>query len=789
MDRISLPYWVIALLLLAYMGALFVIAWRGDHSARPSRSRRLRTLTYALSLGIYCTSWTYYGAVGTAERAGWEYLGVYIGPVLTFAFLFPLWRRVLVAAKREKAGSIADFLAARYSKSHVVGALVTAVAVVASLPYISLQLKSLTMAWYIAMGSREGQGDLWITLVLAGALAAFAVLFGASRIDLTEHRRGLSQAVAVESVVKLFGVILVAILALGLLWSGPGGTSFAAFEDPFAAHPPSAMRLVTLAVLSGAAIFCVPRQFQMGFVEAEDVDDVTPARWIFPLYLLLFSLAVIPIAVAGQLLVPASSDPDFYVLTLPLHHTGWAVTLVVLLGGFSAAAAMVVVETVALSAMVSNHLVLPLAERWLVDPVGRLAGRAIVILRQIAVLLIVALATGYFIVTRDSTALSSTGEISFAGAFQLAPALVAAVLWRRAHALGAIAGIIGGTSIWIVTLLLPQSGYGAPALLERAGAMLGVEDMLTLSAGLSLSTNVALLVGVSLLATPRLGDRIQAAAFVAPGAETARPSDVGRRLDVSVRDFKAILERFLGEEPVRRGLESFERQYGRPVAPDDPVSPLLARSGEKMLAGALGSTSARKVIGRALSNGRNDPEAVAWFLDEAAQAVQFNRDLLQATLDNLSQGVSVVDADLRLVAWNSMYVDMFGIPPSAVYASAADRRHHQAHRDPRRAPRRPDRRGGRTPPLSSAPPSTLCVREDPARRPGAEGHRGTHPRRRLCHQLYRCDRPQAQRGRASRSQRDARKPGGVANGRTRGSQGRGRSGGSIQDPLPRRRQP
>ena len=671
METASLPYWLIAILVLAYMGALFVIAWRGDRSSRRPRSRRLRTVTYALSLGIYCTSWTYYGAVGTAERSGWEYLGVYMGPTLVFALLFPLWQRVLLASKREKVGSIADFLSARYSKSRAVGALVTIVAVVASLPYIALQLKSLTSAWYLAVGNRDGNADLWFTSVLAAALAAFAILFGARQIDLTEHKRGLSQAIAVESVVKLCGIALVALTAMFLLTRHAGGTGLLALVEPLGDRPLDPVRLTTLTILSAAAVFCVPRQFQMGFVEAEEADDAKPARWMFPLYLVLFSLAVIPIAVAGRLLVPGPSpNPDFYVLTLPLQHASWIVTVVALLGGFSAAAAMVVVETVALSAMVSNHLILPWTEHWWTNPTHRPAGRVILALRQAAIILIIALATTYFLATHHSSALSAIGEISFAGAFQLAPALVAGVLWQRGHAHGAIAGIGGGAFVWFCTMMLPQTGYSpATPLLQFLGTALGVRDPLTISAGLSLCVNVGLFVSLSLLATPRLSDQAQAIAFVTPQPALPRPLARGRSLNMTAADLRAVLERFLGNEAVRRGFQSFEQQYGARINLDDPIDPLLARSAEKMLAGALGSTSARKVISRALSDGRHDPATVMRFLDEAAQAVQFNRELLQATLDNLSQGVSVVDSDLRLVAWNSMYVDMFQLPSDVIHVS------------------------------------------------------------------------------------------------------------------------
>lgn len=656
---------MILALVAAYMAVLFGVAWHQERPATRARGRGLGPSVYALSLAIYCTSWTYYGAVGTAARDGWEYLPIYIGPVLGLTVLFPLWRRIAAAARRENVGSMADFVASRYGKSQTLGAAVTLIAILGSLPYIALQLKSLSMAGALLTAGTPVAGSESLTvLVLAGVLAGFAILFGARRPDLTEHNRGLIQAIGLESLVKLGALVLVAVFALVLLVQDGSPARSMEGLGALAAPPELTPRFMAITLIATLAIFCLPRQFHVAFVEGADPSDVRRARWIFPAYLVLTSLAVLPLVAAGALFAP-STNPDLLVLALPFGRGEALLTAVVFVGGFSAATAMVIVEAVALSAMVSNSLILPLLARdqWRMRGDASDMSGVILQVRRGAIVAVLLLAWLYYQATDQSRGLAAMGLVSFAAMAQLAPALFGAVLWRGGHAQGALAGMTVGIAVWIVMLALPQLAPGAP---WHPHMMMGVKDPLAVGVFVSLGLNLAAYVGVSRFVQPRLIDRVQARAFVdrlGPDWLEAKPSPSG----ASVGDLRALVARFIGDERAERAFAAWSRETDIRLRDADPADAGLARAAERMLAGAIGAASARRVIAAALAGGGRAPEDVVRMLDEASQAVQFSRDLLQTTLDNIDQGVIVVDEDLRITAWNRRYVSMFNLPVGFVH--------------------------------------------------------------------------------------------------------------------------
>ncbi len=664
----------------AYMATLFAVAWWYERPSIKTRGGALGPSLYALSLAIYCTSWTYYGAVGTAARSAWEYLPIYIGPALGVTVLFPLWKRIAAAARRENVGSMADFISSRYGKSPALGAAVAAVAILGSLPYIALQLKSLSMAGeMLTEGTPVAGSESLTVLVMAGVLAGFAILFGARRPDLTEHNRGLIQAIGIESIVKLAALLAVAVFALILLTRAPASADVAASLGDLAHWPDLDGRFWAIVLVATLAIFCLPRQFHVAFVEGGDPAQVKRARWIFPLYLMLTSLAVLPLVAAGGLFAP-HVNPDLLVLALPLNAGHSALTAIVFVGGFSAATAMVIVEAVALSAMVSNNLILPLLaseRRRRGERAGDMA-RAILNIRRVAIVALLLMAWVYYQAMDQSRGLAAMGLVSFAALAQLAPSLFGAVLWRGGRARGALAGLAVGMTVWLVMLVAPQL---APGFGLNVPAMIGLADPFAAGVFLSLGLNLGVFVLVSKLGRPRLIDRVQARAFVdrlGPDWMEGRGGSAG----ASVGDLKALVARFIGDERAERAFAAWARETDRKLRDADPADAGLARAAERMLAGAVGAASARRVIAAALAAGGRAPEDVVRMLDEASQAVQFNRDLLQTTLDNIDQGVSVVDEDLRLTAWNRRYVEMFdlpvgfvhvGLPIAAVYRLNAER--------------------------------------------------------------------------------------------------------------------
>lgn len=646
----------------AYMATLFAIAWWYERPHAKARgSGLLGPSLYSLSLAIYCTSWTYYGAVGTAARSGWEYLPVYIGPAIGLTLLFPLWRRIASAARRANAGSIADFLSSRYGKSPLLGASVTIVAILGALPYIALQLRSLTMAGeMINLDIGIAGSGSWAVLILAAVLAGFAILFGARRPDLTEHNRGLIQAIGVESLVKLGALLAATGFALVLLaQTTPSPTALREGLGDLADWPRGDARFMAIILVSALAIFCLPRQFHVGFVEGGTPDEIRRAQWLFPLYLLLTSVAVLPLLVAGRLYFP-QADPDLLVLTLPFENHQPLLTAIIFVGGFSAATAMVIIEAVALSAMVSNNLALPLMGAFRnssATPLNELAGR-ILRIRRCAIIGILFLSWLYYQAMDRSSGLADMGLVSFTALAQLAPALFGAVLWRTGHAKGAMAGLWVGMTVWFLLLALPQLAPDHPFQLSR---LLGLEDPLAAGVFISLGLNLVTYVVVSRLVAPGLIDRVQARAFVDHlGSEWLEAR--GHLSGASVEDLRVLVARFIGEDRADSAFEAWAEEAGVRLRAGDPADAGLARAAERMLAGALGAVAARRVIGAALSGGGRAPEDVVRMLDEASQAVQFNRQLLLTTLDNIDQGVAVVDEELRLVAWNRPYVEMFGLP-------------------------------------------------------------------------------------------------------------------------------
>lgn len=650
MDRL-----LILALILAYLLLLLTVARRGDRP-RPRLERpAARGAIYTLSLAVLCSSWTYFGAVGLAVQGSWLFVANSLGPILAITLFGTLWRRIALLSKAENIGSVADFVSSRYGKSRTLASLVACIAIVGALPYISLQFLSMNKAWAFAAGG--GEPSPIVVPALALVLAAFAILFGARRPSLTQHSRGLTRMVAFESLVKLTALLSVGMLALVLLI----GFVPAGGPMPAAAPPVSDASLVTATFLCLTTVFTLPRQFHVGFVALENVEDVRTARWLFPAYMTIWTLAVIPIAMAAHAgFGIAGADPDMAVLGLPMADGNPLLLGFALVGGFSAASAMIVIETIALSSMVSNELILPwLARtRWHADVSE--ASRAIVTVRRATIVAILGLAWAYYLALHGHD-IPTLGFTSLAASAQLFPAVLGAVLWRRGHAQGAIGGILGGMAIWFYTIagpqLLPEVG-GWSWLTVRAWTG-DTGSMLDYGVATSIAVNVSLYVGLSLRARPRPIDRVQADVFVsnaAAGTPTAHPE-----LATTLGELKRLVAQFVGPAEAERAFSEFlsNQRLARDEA--GPATPALARAAERILAGAIGAPSARAMILLCLATGGRETSEIDRLLDETAHAVQFSRELLQRTLNSLDQAVCVVDSELRLIAWNSRYNDLFGL--------------------------------------------------------------------------------------------------------------------------------
>src|SRR3954451_2593407 len=457
--------WVVIVVALGYLGLLFLVASYGDR--RRERGSPARGLIYPLSLAIYCTSWTFFGSVGLASRTGYDFLTIYVGPVLMIGLATPLIMRVVRLAKTQNITSIADFIAARYGKHQAVAATVALIAIIGSIPYIALQLKAVsaslsTILAHLDMTTGTAQpvlGD--IALFVALAMAAFAVLFGTRHIDATEHQDGLILAIATESMIKLVAFVTVGVFVTFVMFDGPAALFAKAMETPRTAavltREPVWSTLITMTLLSTVAIVLLPRQFHVSVVENRSEAEIRRAAWMFPLYLVLINLFVIPIAIAGLLTFPRGAvDSDMFVLALPLRAGSELLALIAFVGGLSAATAMVIVETVALAIMASNDIVVPFVlQRREAILSGRDVGALLLTVRRFSIFLILVFAYLYYRFAGEAQ-LAAIGLLSFAAIAQLAPAFFGGLIWRNGTARGALAGMTAGILLWAYTLLLPS---------------------------------------------------------------------------------------------------------------------------------------------------------------------------------------------------------------------------------------------------------------------------------------------------------------------------------------------
>jgi Na+/proline symporter/signal transduction histidine kinase/CheY-like chemotaxis protein len=680
--------WMAVLATLVYICGLFAVAHYGDTSGRRFLAGRVRPIVYALGLCIYCTSWTFFGSVGVASSSGYDFLAIYIGPLLVIGFGRPALERIIHLAKGQNITSVADFIAARYGKAQSVAALVTLICVCGTVPYIALQLKAISTSIAVVLTSIEtthyvsGTVSQHLLIAVAALLSGFAMAFGTRRVDATEHQGGLMLAIATESIVKLFAFLLVGAFITWFAFDGLDNLitrSQAALGDhnPFLKLP-DPVNFLTMTLLSASAILLLPRQFHVTIVENRNVDDVRAATRLFPLYLIAINLFVVPLAMAGIVtFAPGTVDRDMTVLALPLQVNADFIALATLIGGLSAATAMVIVECVALSTMVSNDLVVPLFVRS-----GRGAdkirsgdiGARILIVRRFAIIAVLAFAYIY-LVHAEQAALAAIGLVAFACIAQIAPVFIGGLFWPRATARGAAAGLLAGTAVWAYTLLLPSLDPGSlpfgPIMWEgpfgvallRPTALFGSEmPILVHGTCWSLVANILAFVTFSFSRPANRIERVQADYFI--GKRT--PSTTGPlrlwRASVSAGELEALVARYLGVERTREAFADFFSHRRSRVSSEEPADVHLLRFAEHQLASAIGAASSRLVLSVLLKRRNISRQTALRLVDDASAAILYNRDLLQYALDFARQGITVFDKDLRLICWNREFRELINLP-------------------------------------------------------------------------------------------------------------------------------
>ncbi|HZY15098.1 MAG TPA: sensor histidine kinase [Ramlibacter sp.] len=657
---------------LAYVAFLFGVAFLGDLRARQGRPGWLVSpVIYTLSISIYCTSWTFYGAVGSAARSGLEFVTIYVGPMLVFVGWWVFLRKMVRIGQLHRITSVADMISSRYGKSASLAALVTLIAVAASTPYIALQLKALTSTFRVIgssgpealRGIPSGPPSTQLAFWIAAGMALFTILFGTRNIDANERHHGVVAAIAVEAVVKLAALLTVGLLVVYGIAGGPADIFARMPEGMLHASDAFGARWITLTFLAGAAVICLPRQFQVTVVEIGDERHLRTAAWLFPTYLLLICIFILPIAIAGLNFLPAGANPDMFVLTLPMWAGQDAIALFAFLGGFSSATSMVIVACIALSTMVSNHLVLPVALRlrWFSLEASGQMRRFLLTTRRVSICVILLLAFLYFRLSASTNALASIGLVAFAGAAQLLPSLVGGLYWRHATANGARAGLVAGALLWAYTLFLPsfegdlflsarditEGLWGESLLRPYALFGLGGMDPLVHSIFWSLSVNTLLFVAVSLLREPRPLERLQGTLFVDVfrhrGADTSRFV----RRSAAAFDLNVLAQRLIGVEQARRFFartgQGGNLEPNRPIADDALITEL-----ERELAGNVGAATARAMVSQVVTGETISLGELVKIADESQRMRDYSRRLEAQSRQLVDSARELQEANERL---------------------------------------------------------------------------------------------------------------------------------------------
>jgi len=667
---------VVILCALFYLGLLFGVAYYAEYRLKKGRSIINNGYVYALSLAVYCTAWTYYGSVGQASTIGIQFLAVYIGPTIMAALFWPVLRKMIRICKTQRINSIADLISIRYGKNFSLAVVVTILCMVGIIPYIALQLKAISESMNILIGATEiGTGLTNIlgdnTFYIAAVLAFFIILFGTRSIDAAEKHEGLVAAIAFESIVKLVAFIAVGIFVTYGLFDG--------FGDIFskAANNETLNKLFQftkntdytswtgLVLLSMLAVVFLPRQFQVSVVENVKESHLKKAIWVFPLYLLLITFFVLPIAFGGYLLLGKTGiNADTYVLVLPLQNGAKWLSLFTFIGGFSAATSMIIVETIAISTMMSNNIATPLllvAKNFKTKGDGQLTN-SILNIRRFSILLIIALAFLYDKLVAQHFSLVSIGMVSFAAVAQFAPAVIGGIYWKDASQKGAMAGICIGFFIWFYTAVIPSmasTGFVDISIINngpwgiswlKPPSLFGMQgmDSITHCFFWSMFFNILLFILVSLYSKRSAQEIYQAEIFVDIFRySVATEKNVLWKGTAYLPDLNSLLANFLGNERAEKLLITYA-QRNKISLENKRADPRLVNFAEKVLGGVIGSASARIMVSSVTKEEELKIDEVLNILRESQQMMELNKELRKKSseLEKATKQLTAVNEQL-----------------------------------------------------------------------------------------------------------------------------------------------
>lgn len=661
---LSIDTWLVTILSIGYLCLLFLVAYKGQNQS--PEQWRCKPWVYSLSLAVSCTSWAFYGTVGQAATTGAWLAPIYIGSMLCLVLAWPMLLKMLNIIKQQNLTSIADFIAFRYDRSPKIAITVVLIALAGTIPYIALQLRAISTSFDLLTGTF--QSGISTAFVVTVVLIIFSIIFGTRQIAASKQNQGLVLAIAFSSIVKLLALTTVGIFATFFIFDGFADLITQQQSRALFSENNSVYLAIAQAILGAITIFVLPQQFHMMMIENHHPQELKTARWLFPLYFILINIFVLPIAIAGLITFPGGSvDADTYVLTLPLFFQQAWLGVVVYIGGLAAATSMVIVSAIVLSTMISTEVITPitLKFKWFTKAATPQFAGVLLKQRRLAIAAILLFAFAFERSINQQSHLASIGLLSFVLLSQFAPAIIGALYWRKANAKGVLTGLIVGSLVWFFTLLLPiiapnltwiESGVFGLTWLKPT-ALLGIDFLDVTSHGVfySLLSNIVCFVLVSLLTHRSVGEKLQADIFI-------NKSQSKFERNLSTEDLYSLLMRFIDKDSADALMQIAKSNQTKTV----PVN--LVEFTRLQLSGVLGSASTRMVMKAASTADEVPLEDVVSIVDEASQMFRFNRELLQSGVENIEQGISVVDADMRLVAWNQRYIQLLDYPEGFVQA-------------------------------------------------------------------------------------------------------------------------
>ena len=650
-----------------YIILLFWIANKGDRLQFSENTWTKSPFVYALALGVYCTSWTFFGLVGTASDNGWEFFPILLGPILLFTVGFPILKKIFTLCKQEHIHSIADFLSSRYGKRQKVAVTVTLVVLLATIPYIALQLKAVSDALALLIDEQVFVEDD-LVLVTTISMIIFALFFGAKRLDMSGYHSGIMTVLAFESLMKLLVLFSIAVFSL-LLFKNIDVPSVSTEINMALSQPPNWPKFLINTFLSMCAILCLPRMFHVTFVECLDLKHLKTSRWLFSLYLLLISLCVVTIAWVGNhvLYTDANISGDTYVIALPIFNNSNFLAILAFIGGFSAATAMIIIATITLSQMLSNDVILPLIlKRKLYRAAPQEFSKNIIFIRRFTVIAIVFAAYYYQIALAQNTALNSIGLAAFALAVQLFPGIIFGIYWHKGNIKGFTGGLITGITIWIFMLFIPIlaeagilsqpfSGNFLFSIRDNLSQFLGIppNDNITPAVFISLAANIIIYILYSLIHKEELIDKIQSAAFTQYKKGSFNAYD-----RVDTEDLKTLLYEFMGKNQASYLIQELDKSGNKKE---------FIEKSQKALSGIVGIASAQTILQSMMKGKSIAVEDIVNLVGDTTKALRFNQDILFSSFNGISSGISVVNDNLQLVAWNKAYEELFNYPEGSLH--------------------------------------------------------------------------------------------------------------------------